>query len=82
LHILVEGVPEGLSTKKINERMSCVEGVSEVHDLHVWNLCSGTVALSAHVVVDSNECAAVENPLPAIKKVLSEEFKIEHTTSR
>ncbi len=80
LHILVEGVPEGLSTKKINERMTSINGVHDVHDLHVWNLCSGTVALSAHVVFDPSQRTIPDQPLQEIKKLLSEEFKIEHTT--
>ena len=51
LHILVEGVPEGLSVTQVSQAMADVMGVAEVHDLHVWSLCSGHVALSAHVVV-------------------------------
>lgn len=52
LHILIEGVPEGLSTQKIDENMARVDGVIEVHDLHVWNICSEHVSLSAHIVVN------------------------------
>jgi cobalt-zinc-cadmium efflux system protein len=40
LHILIEGVPENLSLSEIGEIMTKVPGVQEVHDLHVWNLCS------------------------------------------
>lgn len=80
LHILVEGVPEGLSTKKINERITSLEGVSAVHDLHVWNICSGTVALSAHVVLDANKPGGIDQSLQTIEHMLSDEFRIEHTT--
>ena len=52
MHILLEGVPEGLSIKQINARMSTVADVKTVHDLHVWNLGSDQVSLSAHVVLD------------------------------
>ncbi len=80
VHILVEGVPEGLSTRVISERIVNVDGVAAVHDLHVWNICSGTVALSAHVVLNQGQAQKPGSPMDAIKQMLSNEFKIEHTT--
>jgi cobalt-zinc-cadmium efflux system protein len=80
LHILVEGVPEGLSTHQINERISSLHGVAEVHDLHVWNICSGTVALSAHIVLDYEKVDDSSQQMQNIKQLLSDEFKIDHTT--
>ncbi|MHB8089198.1 MAG: cation diffusion facilitator family transporter [Anaerolineaceae bacterium] len=80
LHILIEGVPEGLSIKRIKERMSTVNAVKTVHDLHVWNLGSDQVSLSAHVIlVDSfeNQQSIVMDQL---KLLLDEEFHIQHTT--
>jgi cobalt-zinc-cadmium efflux system protein len=50
LHILIEGVLEHLSVEKIGVSMAGVPGVLDVHDLHVWSICSGHVALSAHVI--------------------------------
>ncbi|HCS38735.1 MAG TPA: cation transporter [Anaerolineaceae bacterium] len=80
LHILIEGVPEGLSIKRIKECMSTVNAVKTVHDLHVWNLGSDQVSLSAHVIlVDSfeNQQSIVMDQL---KLLLDEEFHIQHTT--
>lgn len=80
LHILIEGVPEGLSIKEINARMTTVEAVKTVHDLHVWNLGSDQVSLSAHVILEEaleNQPSAVMDQL---KKLLDEEFHIQHTT--
>ncbi len=80
LHILIEGVPEGLSIKEINARMSSIESVKTVHDLHVWNLGSDQVSLSAHVVLEETH----ENQQPVVmeqlKNLLDEEFHIQHTT--
>jgi cobalt-zinc-cadmium efflux system protein len=80
LRILVEGVPEGLSILKINQSIQNLTGVESVHDLHVWSICSGTVALSAHIVLTgaakTNEFAEMQQ----IKSVLSDEYQIEHTT--
>lgn len=80
MHILLEGVPEGLSIRQINQRMSTVEAVKTVHDLHVWNLGSDQVSLSAHVVLkeahESQQIAVMDE----LKKLLDEEFHIQHTT--
>jgi cobalt-zinc-cadmium efflux system protein len=55
-----------------------VEGVEEVHDLHVWEITSGFPALSAHVLVGREEdCHDRRRDL---EKVLYREFGIEHTT--
>jgi len=81
LHILIEGVPEGLSIQQVANLMSQVAGVNSVHDLHVWSICSGHIALSAHIVL----AAEVEHaaPLPVMAQLqqqLLDKFGIEHTT--
>ena len=49
LHVLMEGVPPSLNLEEVGQAMARVPGVSSVHDLHIWMLASGRVALSAHV---------------------------------
>ena len=80
LHILIEGVPEGLSIHNINERISSLPGVVGVHDLHVWCICSGVISLSAHIVVNNQNEKDPESEMLTIKGLLSQEFQIEHTT--
>ena len=61
-------------------RWSRVPGVTEVHDLHVWEVTSGFPALSAHVLVGAdNDCHRARMELEA---VLHDRFGIEHTTCR
>jgi cobalt-zinc-cadmium efflux system protein len=79
LHILVEGVPEHLSVEKIGQSMASVPGVLDVHDLHVWSICSGHVALSAHVLTADQTITANGGVMAEIKKRLKK-FGIEHTT--
>jgi len=79
LHILVEGVPEGLSLLKIGQAMQSIANVQEVHDLHVWSLCSGHIALSAHVVTTDQPLAESDALMAELKNRLSS-FGIEHTT--
>jgi len=80
MHILLEGVPEGLSIKEINTRMSTVESVKTVHDLHVWNLGSDQVSLSAHVILQDSQENQQSAVMDQLKKLLEEEFQIQHTT--
>jgi cobalt-zinc-cadmium efflux system protein len=79
LHILVEGFPEGLSIEKVGQSMAGVTGVQNVHDLHVWSLCSGNIALSAHVVTMNQTLDDGGRIMAELKSRLSK-FGIEHTT--
>lgn len=79
LHILVEGVPEGLSVEKIGQSMAEVPGVQNVHDLHVWSICSGHIALSAHITIDNVPLAEGDGIMAELKKRITH-FGIEHTT--
>ena len=80
IHILMEGVPEGLHLPEVGQAMAAVSGVREVHDLHVWSLCPGAVALSAHVTVDDATWSDTSGIQAALKAVLRDRFRIEHTT--
>jgi cobalt-zinc-cadmium efflux system protein len=80
IHILMEGVPEGLRLSDVGHAMASVPGVREIHDLHVWSLCPGAVALSVHVTVDEPAWAEAAAVQAALKSVLRERFHIEHST--
>jgi cobalt-zinc-cadmium efflux system protein len=79
LHILVEGVPEGLSVEKIGQSMASVPGVQDVHDLHVWSICSGHIALSAHIITDNQPLTEGDGIMTELKQRIAK-FGIEHTT--
>ena len=78
LNILLEGTPEGLSLDDVTTAMRGVEGVTDVHDLHVWVLTSGKNSLTAHVVHRSDVAPAqiIEN----IQALVAERFEVFHTT--
>jgi cobalt-zinc-cadmium efflux system protein len=76
--VFLEAAPRGLDPEAIGRRMAGHTGVSEVHDLHVWEVTSGFPALSAHVLVGRNtDCHDVRRTLEVM---LHDEFEIEHTT--
>jgi cobalt-zinc-cadmium efflux system protein len=76
--ILLESTPAGIDAGDVGRRMAEVEGVVEVHDLHIWTITSGFPALSAHVLVRADDdCHARRRELEAI---LADEFGLRHTT--
>ncbi|HZQ54775.1 MAG TPA: cation diffusion facilitator family transporter [Bryobacteraceae bacterium] len=79
LNILLEGLPRGLELKKVTTAMGEVEGVLDVHDLHIWSLGSNTHALSSHVLIEDMPPSASERILKRINCVLRG-FGIHHTT--
>ncbi|TLN15014.1 cation transporter [bacterium] len=80
LHILVEGTPEGLSLTEVEHEMLQSPSVTSVHDLHVWNLCSQHVALSAHVVLGTENDRSHERVMNDLRERLGGRFEITHTT--
>jgi cobalt-zinc-cadmium efflux system protein len=76
--ILLEAAPEGLVPDEIGAALRAHPGVTDVHDLHVWEISSGFPALSAHVLVGRGEdCHRIRRDLEAL---LGERYKIDHTT--
>jgi cobalt-zinc-cadmium efflux system protein len=77
-NILLEATPRGIDAEEVGRRMAGAEGVVEVHDLHIWTITSGFLALSAHVLVGQREdCHARRRDL---EKLLAREYGISHTT--
>lgn len=80
LHILIEGVPEGINLKEITSAINTMEGVQAIHDLHIWNICSGNIALSAHVLVDSSSEKTSDEIIHSLNDLLLNKYQINHTT--
>ena len=80
VHILAEGSPEGMTATAIAEAMRQAPGVGEVHDLHVWTVSPGYVALSAHVVLRDQALSQTTQIMAALKAALHDGFDIRHTT--
>jgi cobalt-zinc-cadmium efflux system protein len=78
LHVLMEGVPSHLSLQEIGEFMARTEGVWSVHDLHVWQVTSGQVALSAHVVL--RQMGDWQAVLHRLQSALANDYAIKHVT--
>jgi cobalt-zinc-cadmium efflux system protein len=80
LNILLEGAPRGVSLEQIHAEMEAVEGVANVHDLHVWSLGSQSRALACHVTIADIPLSESAVILDRLNLLLREQFQIGHTT--
>ena len=80
LNILLEGTPRNLKLGEVREAMASVEGVLDVHDLHVWSLGSQSHALASHITIAEMPMSECSSILDGINCALRERFHITHTT--
>lgn len=80
LNILLEGTPRGLKLELVETAIRSIEGVNDVHDLHVWNIGSETRALSCHIAIADIPPSISERILRDVKERLHHHFHIDHTT--
>lgn len=80
LHILLEGTPRTVDMAQIRTAMRGVEGVLDVHDLHIWSLTSQSHALASHVQVCEMSLGECEAVLERLNHQLRDHFGIHHTT--
>jgi cobalt-zinc-cadmium efflux system protein len=77
-YVLLNSAPPGLDPAVMGGKLAAVDGVVEVHDLHVWQLGPRDVAMSAHVLVrDGADCHDVSG---ALRRVLHDDYGIDHST--
>ncbi len=76
--LLLDGVPAEISYEKVGSAISEIPQVCSVHDLHIWDMSSGKVALSAHVAVRDLE--QWPDLLAMIRERLEADFSIKHIT--
>ncbi|MFB5674019.1 cation diffusion facilitator family transporter [Paenibacillus terreus] len=78
IHILMEGTPAGVDSAQVRETLMQVDGVVDVHDLHIWTITSGMNSLSCHLVIaDQKDPQAV---LQQALRLIEQKFNITHAT--
>jgi cobalt-zinc-cadmium efflux system protein len=80
IDILLEAVPSSIDLEKVRDDVLAVDGIADVHDLHIWTITSGMYALSAHVVVKHGHACDNDALLTRIKQVLLDRHRIGHST--
>jgi cobalt-zinc-cadmium efflux system protein len=80
MNILLEGTPRGLKLELVASAIRKIEGVNDVHDLHVWSIGSESRALSCHIAIADIPPSVSERILRDVKEVLHHDFQVVHTT--
>ncbi|WP_324780555.1 cation diffusion facilitator family transporter [Thiobacillus sedimenti] len=78
VHVLMEGVPGHVRLDAVGRDLAALDGVLRVHDLHVWTLSSGSIALSAHL--DVRDLADWPHVLADARELLAARHGIRHVT--
>lgn len=80
LHILLEGVPEGVDMKKLKSELKELKYVFDVDDMHAWMIDSNYYAFSCHLVVDKKDYTHSRATVEEAKKLLASKYKFQHST--
>jgi cobalt-zinc-cadmium efflux system protein len=80
LNILLEGTPRGCSLAEIRVSLQAIDGIQDVHDLHVWSLGSQTHALATHITIDDIPPSESAHILEQVNGTLRQKFRIYHST--
>jgi cobalt-zinc-cadmium efflux system protein len=80
MHILLEGLPRGMKRDEVCCALRTIEGVIDVHDVHIWSLSSNSHALSCHAVIEDIPPSASDRILHRMNALLADRFSIRHTT--
>jgi cobalt-zinc-cadmium efflux system protein len=78
--ILLEAVPKHIQVDEVVDMIKGINGVEEVHDIHIWTITSGIYALSAHLVIGDQMVSRTEEILREVNHNLDENYGIGHTT--
>ena len=80
MDILLEALPRGMKHNEVCEALRGIEGVVDVHDLHIWSLSSSSHALACHAVIADIPPSVSDGILREINSVLVARFNIRHST--
>jgi len=80
VHILLESTPKNVDLSEVVDGVKAIEGVRDLHHVHLWTITSGIYALSAHVLIEDQMTSRSSQILEDINRFLRDRFNIDHTT--
>jgi cobalt-zinc-cadmium efflux system protein len=80
VNVLLEGTPRGVDMKRLVTAMCSVPGVADVHDLHVWTIGDGMIALSCHLTVAESDVERASHVVRDVKQMLATSYSAHHST--
>lgn len=78
--ILMNATPPGIDLEAIQKTLESIDGIREIHDLHVWNPSAESIALAVHITVPDQMLGKVDELAGEVRTVLAAKFKIDHPT--
>jgi len=78
VHILMEGTPIAVDQEEVKQALASIDGVIDVHDLHIWTITSGLDSLSCHLTIEDDKDS--QDILQQAIHKIEKQFKILHTT--
>lgn len=78
LQVLMEGVPANIQIDEVSRTLATIDGINDIHDLHIWTLSSGVVVLSAHV--DITNFSRWPALLEELRNTIKHRYQIDHIT--
>lgn len=78
VHILMEGTPAAIDLQKVKQSLESIDGVLNVHDLHVWTVTSGLDSLTGHLLIEDSQDS--QRILQQAIQIVEDRFKIKHAT--
>jgi len=79
-HILLEGMPRDVDLEAVARALLRIEGIQEIHDIHIWTLGTELQALSCHIRIPDMHMEESERILAQVNECLAHQFHINHTT--
>ena len=80
VNILLEGTPDHIDLYRLCSDLEDVEGVSLIHDVHVWTISSNYDSLTAHVLIDPSHPGDADELLDSLRRIAREKYGIHHVT--
>jgi cobalt-zinc-cadmium efflux system protein len=78
--ILMNATPAGIDLQDIQNALESIDGITEIHDLHVWNPSAESIALAVHITVPNQMLGKVDELAEQVRTILANKFKIDHPT--
>ncbi|MEG6586596.1 cation diffusion facilitator family transporter [Dendrosporobacter sp. 1207_IL3150] len=78
IHILMEGTPPTVKADEVKQALLAIQGVKNIHDIHIWTVTSGIDSLTCHLVIDNEQNS--QDILRQAILTVEKDFNIQHTT--
>ena len=80
LNVLLQGTPEHIDLYKLCGELEDMEGVTLIHDVHIWTLTSSNEVFTAHILMDPSYTGDIDHLITRMQDLLHDNYEIEHVT--